>query len=106
MRGLLIAATLLICLVAKAEDCGPLQFLVGNWTGEGGGEPGQGSGSFTFAPDLQGKILVRKNVAEYPPSNGKPAYRHDDLMVVYHDYAARRLRAIYFDSEDHALENS
>ena len=79
MRGLLIVAMFLFSLTAKAEDWGPLQFLVRNWTGEGGGEPGQGSGSFSFTPDLQGKILVRKNVAEYPPSKEKPAYKHDDL---------------------------
>src|SRR5712692_4440664 len=85
MRGLLIVATFLFSLTAKADDWGPLQFLVGQWTGEGGGEPGQGSGSFSFTPDLQGKILVRKNVAEYPPSKEKPAYRHDDLMVIYRD---------------------
>jgi hypothetical protein len=106
MRGLLIVATLLISLTAKAEDWGPLQFLVGDWTGEGGGDPGQGSGSFSFTPDLRGKILVRKSFAEYPPSKGKPAYRHDDLMVIYRDGPSRQLRAIYFDSEEHTIEYS
>src|SRR6266404_247911 len=106
MRGLLIVATFLFSLTAKADDWGPLQFLVGQWTGEGGGEPGQGSGSFSFTPDLQGKILVRKNFAEYPPSNGKPAYRHDDLMVIYRDGPSRQLRAIYFDSAEHTIEYS
>ena len=106
MRGLLIVATFLISLTAKADDWGPLQFLVGQWTGEGGGEPGQGSGSFSFTPDLQGKILVRKNVAEYPPSKEKPAYRHDDLMVIYRDSPSRQFRAIYFDSEEHTIEYS
>jgi len=106
MRGLLIVASLLICLTARAQDWGPLQFLVGNWTGEGGGEPEQGGGSFSFTPDLQGKILVRKNFAEYPPLKGKPAYRHDDLMVIYRDGPSRQLRAIYFDSEEHTIEYS
>ena len=106
MRGLLIVATFLFSLTAKADDWGPLQFLVGQWTGEGGGEPGQGSGSFSFTPDLQGKILVRKNVAEYPPSKEKPAYRHDDLMVIYRDGPSRQIRAIYFDSEEHTIEYS
>ena len=106
MRGLLIAATLLISVGARAEDWGPVQFLAGHWTGDGGGEPGRGSGSFSFAPDLQGKILVRKSFAEYPAANGKPAYRHDDLMIVYRDGSSRQLRAIYFDNEEHAIPYS
>src|SRR5579862_1507813 len=36
-------------------DWGSLQFLIGKWTGEGGGQPGNGAGSFTLLPDLQGK---------------------------------------------------
>jgi hypothetical protein len=31
----------------------PYEFLIGQWTGEGGGEPGKGSGEFSFAWDLQ-----------------------------------------------------
>src|SRR5947208_11479479 len=30
-----------------------LNFLVGDWQGEGGREPGQGTGDFSFQPDLQ-----------------------------------------------------
>jgi hypothetical protein len=88
------------------QDWGPAQFLVGNWAGEGGGQPGQASGSFSFSPDLQGKILVRRSFAEYPPANGRPAFRHDDLMIVYRDETARALRATYFDSEAHAIPYS
>src|SRR5882724_5087765 len=106
MRGLIIFASLLIAVGARAEDWGPLQFLVGSWAGEGRGEPGRGSGSFSFTPDLQGKILVRKSFAGYPAANGKPAYRHDDLMIVYRDGPSRRLRAIYFDNEEHAIQYS
>jgi hypothetical protein len=106
MRGLLIIATLLVSVATGAEDWGPLQFLAGHWAGDGGGEPGHGSGSFSFTPDLQGKILVRKSFAEYPAANGKPAYRHDDLMIIYRDGPARQLRAIYFDNEEHAIPYS
>jgi hypothetical protein len=88
----------------SADDWGPLQFLIGKWTGEGGGGPGQGSGAFSFTPDIQNKILVRRNFAEYPPSNGKPALRHDDLMIVYRDEASHDFRAIYFDSEERMIQ--
>jgi len=106
------AITLLLFLMCAAtlpaEDWGPAQFLVGSWVGEGGGQPGQGAGSFSFTPDLQGKILVRRNFAAYPAANGKPAFRHDDLMIVYRDTAAFApvLRATYFDSEEHTIQYS
>lgn len=106
MRRFFLLAALLVFTGFAAEDWGPAQFLVGRWTGEGSGGPGSGAGSFSFTPDVQGKVLVRKSFAEYPAQNGKPAYRHDDLMIVYRDGTARELRAIYFDSEDHVIQYS
>jgi hypothetical protein len=95
-----------LSLALGAEDWGPVQFLVGHWTGEGTGQPGQGTGSFSFTPDLDGKVLVRKSFAAYPTANGKPAFRHDDLMIVYRDETSRQMRAMYFDSEGHAIPYS
>jgi len=88
----------------KQAGWGAVQYLVGDWTGEGGGEPGQGNGSFSFKPDLQGKILVRKNRAEYPATKDRAAFVHEDLMVVYRGAPDTGLRAIYFDSEGHAIQ--
>ncbi len=88
----------------SGQGWGPAQFLVGNWAGEGGGQPGQGSGAFSFAPDLQGKILVRKSFSDLPAVNGRPASRHDDLLIVYRDETTRELRATYFDSEGHVIQ--
>ena len=45
--------------------------------------------------DLQGNVLVRKNVATTPTG------RHEDLMVIYPE--APGLRAIYFDNEGHVI---
>src|SRR5580700_2611971 len=107
MKRALILATL--CLFSRAfaaEDWGPAQFLIGHWTGDGSGQPGQGSGSFSFTPDLEGKVLVRKSFAAYPAANGKPAFRHDDLMIVYRDETSHELRAMYFDSEGHVIPYS
>jgi hypothetical protein len=81
----------------------PLGFLLGDWTGEGGGNPGQGTGGFSFQADVQGKIMVRKNFAQYPASKERPAFRHEDLMIVYQDPADQRVRAIYFDNEEHII---
>jgi len=104
MRRLTIA----LCFVCSllGQDWGPAQFLVGNWAGEGGGQPGQGAGRFSFTPDLQGKILVRRSFTEYPAANGRPASRHEDLTVLYHDATTHALRATYFDSEEHIIHYS
>ena len=80
-----------------------LSFLIGEWTGEGGGQPGQGSGTFSFLPDLNQKILVRKNRSDYPATKDRPAFTHTDLMLIYREPGAIRLRAIYFDTEDHVI---
>jgi hypothetical protein len=77
------------------------QSLIGFWVGEGG--PGRGISQFSFLPDLQGKILVRKNHAEYPASQDRPAAVHDDLLIVYGDTDADR-QAVYFDNEGHVIE--
>jgi len=81
----------------------PLRFLFGEWTGEGSGEPGEGSGSFSFRLELEQKILMRRNRAEYPARQGRPAFSHEDLMIVYKDTGGGRFRAVYFDSEGHVI---
>lgn len=79
----------------------PWRVLVGEWVGQGGGGPGQGSGGFSFQFDLGEKILVRKNYADYPPANGKPAYHHDDLTILYPEDGV--IKAIFFDGEGHVI---
>src|SRR5262249_53744865 len=81
----------------------PYRFLAGEWTGEGSGDPGKGSGGFSFAWDLQGKVLVRRNRSEYPATNGRPAMLHEDLMVIYQGEGGGPTRVIYFDSEGHVI---
>lgn len=89
---------------APTVDWKPLAWLVGDWTATGGGGPGQGSGGFSFHQDLQGQVLVRKNYSEYPPTKDKPAYRHDDLTIVYRTNDG--FRADYFDNEGHVVRYS
>jgi len=77
------------------------KIVMGDWTGTGSGTPGQGNGGFSFKPDLQGSVLIRKGHSDYPATPGHPATTHEDLMVVYPEDG--RTRAIYFDSEGHML---
>lgn len=78
-----------------------VEFLLGAWEGEGGGVPGHGTGTFTFALELQGKVMVRRNHSEYPATKDRPASDHEDLMVVFNE--GGKLRAHYYDNEGHVI---
>ena len=103
----LIAFAFSVCVMAAqpSSEAPPewsrWQFLIGEWVGEGGGGPGHGTGGFSFQFDLDHKIIIRKNHAEYPATRNGAAYTHDDLMIVYPD--AKKTRAIYFDNEGHVI---
>jgi hypothetical protein len=105
MRRLLCLIIFLCSSVALAQPPAPaadpyaqLRFLIGEWVADGPATAG--SGHFEFAPDVQGKVLVRRNHAEYPAANGRPAASHDDLLVIYQE---GKPHAIYFDSEGHII---
>jgi hypothetical protein len=76
----------------------PLSFLLGAWEAPG---PNQSSGHTVFALSLQDQVILRHNSADYPAAEGKPATRHEDLMVIYP--VGNVLRADYYDSEGHAI---
>ncbi len=101
-----VAVALLSSPLHAASDNDPwdsYRFLLGEWTGEGSGQPGQGKGEFTFAPELDGKVLVRRNVNQIPTGPDRPPTVHEDLMVVYPAEKGQPLRAIYFDNEGHVI---
>ena len=77
----------------------PLAFLLGEWDAlpDGAG----GSGSCTFALELQDRVIVRTNHAAAPAAGGRPASVHDDLMVIYEE--GNVLKADYYDSEAHQI---
>ena len=102
-----ILALTLSSLVSPAHAAVPrpleaLSFLVGEWQGEGSGQPGTGGGACTFASGLQDRVIIRTSFAEYPSSTGKPAARHDDLMIIYAGDSGD-IRADYYDSEGHII---
>lgn len=78
-------------------------WLIGQWQGEGSGQPGQGGGIFNFYYDLDKNIVTRKSHSEYPATPNKPKIVHDDLMIVYLDMAGNPSKAIYFDNEGHTI---
>jgi hypothetical protein len=107
-RNTLISLVIMtFVLFAAAQQGAPLpdwkafQFLVGDWVGEGSGSPGQGAGGFTFALELQGRVLVRHNRTEFPAGPDRPAFIHDDLLVVYQEKDG--IKADYWDNEGHVI---
>ena len=78
-------------------------WLIGDWAGEGSGQPGQGGGIFSFKTDLDQKILMRKSHSEYPAMGNKPNIVHDDLLIIYPDNSGNPVKAIYFDNEGHTI---
>jgi len=83
-----------------------LRFLLGDWIGvEGAGQPGQAvSGGSTFSLDLGGKIMVRRNRADYAPKPGeKTGISHQDLLLIYEPFGQAHLRAFYVDNEGHDI---
>lgn len=105
-KAILTLALLSLAVASYGQQGSPWDrwsWLMGEWVGEGGGQPGQGGGTFSFTLDLDKHIIVRKSHSEYPAKDGKPAIIHNDLMVVYLDYAGNPSKAIYFDNEGHTI---
>jgi len=89
-------------LAAEPSELKPFGFLVGEWVASGSGQPGASSGIAVFARGLQDQVILRNSYAEYPPADGRPASRHDDLMVIY-SVSGVGARADYYDSEGHVI---
>lgn len=85
---------------APPSQLAPLDFLIGDWDAVRA-KPDDGSGKTTFSRALQDRVIERKNIADYPAAAGRPASRHDDLMLIY--ATADAVRADYFDNEGHVI---
>src|SRR5436305_10145756 len=88
----LLPSALLISLTVASQpqsvdEWTEWNFLMGEWlTGNGTGTPGTtGTGWFTLDRALDGRVLLRKNHAEYPPLKGRAGAVHDDLTIIYRE---------------------
>ena len=79
------------------------QYMLGEWKGEGSGQPGEGSGMFTLKPKLEGNILERKGRTVIAATASKPASVHEDVMIIYKNREGNPVKAIYFDNESHVI---
>ncbi|HEY6247515.1 MAG TPA: hypothetical protein VIX17_26430 [Pyrinomonadaceae bacterium] len=96
-----------VCGLCSAQQSSPanwtkLQFLVGTFNAAGSGSPGEGAGAFSFSFDLQNRVLVRHSHTDYPAASNRPAFAHDDLMIIYAD-EQQLFHADYYDNEGHVI---
>ena len=110
MRKLTGIALLLLALMGTGQaqqsaspDWSKWQFLIGSWNAAGKGDPGEGKGGFSFALDLQTRVLIRKSHTDYPAAGTRPAFAHDDLMIVYLAGPQPQFKADYYDNEGHVI---
>ncbi len=89
-------------LQADEDRWESFRFLIGAWISDG--KLDSNSGRFTLEPDLQGKVLVRRNAADIRATSGAPPAKHEDLMVIYQEQTTRQFRASYFDNEGHVIQ--
>ena len=94
------------CYGQQNTNLDKCSWLLGEWIGEGGGQPGQGGGTFSFSFDLDKNIIVRKSHSEYPTNGDKPKIIHDDLMIIYFEASDNSTKAMYFDNEGHIINYS
>ena len=103
LASLFVAASAVCAQQKSAPNWDAWKFLQGKWVGDGYNEKTQGSGYASFELDLQNKVWVRRNHAEYPGANGGPTQVHDDLMIIYFNQTSGETRAFYTDSEGHVI---
>ncbi len=107
IRPILVAiSTALAAAPASVPGADPapldaLAPLVGAWDAQGGGAPGQGAGTVTFAREAGGRAVVRRNAVTYPAAEGRPASTHEDLLVLHAEGAATK--GLYLDNEGHVI---
>jgi hypothetical protein len=100
-RKLVLIVAFVVNVSAQSASDKRLEFLLGKWVGAAGEKDtplGAGQGAFSFEAQLNQKIIVRRNHAEY-----NSGAQHDDLMVIYFDAPASSPRAMYFDTEGHVI---
>jgi len=84
-----------------AADWGAWKFILGEWIGEETGTPGEGTGEFSFLTEMQDSVLVRRSRTVFPAAGERPAFVHEDLMIVARE--PEGTKAVYWDNEGHVI---
>ncbi len=84
-----------------ADPLAPWTPLLGRWSADADPKAPGVTGGFTLERDVGGRVVVRRNRADYPAQKDRPASHHEDLTVIFVE--AGKLRADYFDNEGHVI---
>jgi hypothetical protein len=86
--------------IDPASPLAALQFLLGEW--EAVETPDHSTGGSSFSVVLLGQAILRANFADYPATAERPAFRHEDLLIIRAGPDGALL-GDYFDSGGHAI---
>jgi hypothetical protein len=91
---------------APADPWKALGFLEGTWDAhvQAGSANAQGSGTYSFRPELKHHVLVRRS-DDSAACKGPAGFdcEHNDVLYVYQEAENQPLKAIYFDNEGHVI---
>lgn len=78
----------------------PLQPFVGNWAGEGDGEPGHGKYERSYQFILNKNFIEIKNKSTYPPTAQNPKGEvHEDIGYFSYDKSSKKFKLRQFHIE-------
>jgi hypothetical protein len=85
---------------ATPSPWAPIEFMVGEWTGESDGQPGKGTVKRSYRFVLGGKFLHEQNVSAYPPQpKNEKGEVHEHWSFFSYDRARRSLVLRQFHQE-------
>lgn len=78
----------------------PLDYFIGEWTGEESGAPGPGTGRREYRRIMGGRFLYARNVSRFEPQDASPAGgTHEEWSFISYDESANRFVLREFHSE-------
>lgn len=88
-----------------AEPLRPLSRMIGQWRGQGRGEPGEAEVERSYTPILGGRFIEVRNRSRYAPQTDNPAGEvHEDLGYFSFDDARSRFVLRQFHVEGFVAE--
>lgn len=88
----------------------PVHAFLGEWQGEGGGEPGIGKYERSYTLTLNGNFIEIRNKSTYPPTEKNPKGEvHEDIGYIFYDRGRKTflLRQYHIEGfvNEYALES-
>lgn len=97
---LFIAISIAVQGQTKVDPWVSFKSFIGEWTGQGGGEPGQGNYERSYQFIMNGKFIEVRNKSTFEPSasNAKGEV-HEDLGYISYDRSLKKFRLRQFHIE-------